>query len=174
VDSFSCAKVSSCRGSIAIDLLPDFHTKCIWWLQLLTNLDIAGVAGAAVPTIPPPTYGTLTCADVSAFGFPLKKDCEEALKKVPPGKPEVCTLQFQTEYDYVTVGTCTIHTYSSGGRAHCLDRDLIRKGVKEILGQCSKTHDYEAYTGGEYQWLTSADIEGTKGEGVRLIKAPIK
>ena len=141
---------------------------------MLTNLDISGVAGAAVPTYPPPTYGTLTCADVSAYGFPLKKDCEEALKKVPPGKPKFCTYIYRPEFDYITVGTCTIHTYSSGGRAHCLDRNLIRKGVEEILGQCSKTHDYEAYTGGEYQWSNKGEARGTKGEGVRLVKASIK
>ncbi|KAF8428221.1 hypothetical protein EV426DRAFT_571549 [Tirmania nivea] len=125
------------------------------------------VAGAAVP----PTYGALTCTEVSAIGFPLKKDCEAALAQITPGEPEVCTLQFQTVYDYEPVGTCVIQTYSTqNGRAHCLNGDWIIKGIKKILARCTSEQDYGSseYTGGEYEWSAKDD------EGVRLLAAPIE
>ena len=51
--------------------------------------------------------------------------------------------------------------------AHCLDGNLIIKGGKKILADC--TGDQE-YTGGQYEWSTVGD----KGEGVRLIRAPLE
>ncbi|RPB27460.1 hypothetical protein L211DRAFT_834321 [Terfezia boudieri ATCC MYA-4762] len=127
------------------------------------------VSGAAVY---PRAYGTLTCAEVSAFGFPLKKDCEAALAKVPPGNPEVCTQQFQPEMDYITVESCTIHTYSDRGMAHCLNRDMIRKGGKKILTSCTfetQCCPSEVYTGGQYEWFTQG-----KKEGFKFVKAPVE
>ncbi|KAF8449921.1 hypothetical protein BGX38DRAFT_1142343 [Terfezia claveryi] len=136
------------------------------------------VAGAAVPKhgAAVPKHGPLTCADVTADGFPLREDCEAALDQVEPGEPKVCTLQFQTEYDFVTVGTCTIHTFSTRGMAHCLNRDEIRNGVEAILKYCSVNPQgsYKEYTGGRYEWMKSADINGTHSEGVKLVEAPTK
>ena len=135
------------------------------------NLNITGVAGVAVPRA---AAGNLTCTKISTVGLPLAADCEAALAKVQPwpvGEPKFCTLQFQPEYDYVTVGTCTIHTYSTGGNAHCLDENKIIEGVKEILKSCRFDFGEATgkYTGGQYQWSTSTD--GKKYEGVRLVKA---
>jgi len=129
---------------------------------LLTSLNIAGVAGAAIQGRQVPT-GTLTCTPISPLGFPLKADCVAALAKVKPVKPEICLTVFKTESDYVTVGTCTVHTYSYHGKAHCLDGKLIIKGGKEILKRCT----FENYTGGQYEWETAT--EG--GEGVKLIRS---
>jgi len=149
---------------------PLICTKSMWWLQLLTDLHIADITGAtaATPTVPPPTYGTLTCTDADLIELPVKKDCGAVFKKVIPGEPGPCTLQSQTEYDYVTVGTCTIHTFSTGGRAHCLNSDLIIKGVEEILKRCTTNPQgtCEGNSGREYGWSS------TGAEGVRLVASP--
>ena len=131
---------------------------CITSLQLLMNVNIAAVAGARIP-IAPPTYGTLTCAQVSA----LKKDCEAALAKVTLGKPYPCVDVLMFEYNLVKVGTCTIQTYSNRGRAQCLDHDLVIQGGNQILDRCiSNAVAYEDYTGGQFEWVT--------GEGVMFVR----
>ena len=137
------------------------------------NLNIKGVAGFAVPRA---EAVNPTCTEVSIIGFPLAADCEAALAEVKPVEPQACTKIFQTEYDYVTVGTCTIHTYSTTrGMAHCLDGNNIIKGVKEILKSCRFDFGEATgkYTGGQYEWSTRTDPDGKKGEGVRLVRAPI-
>ena len=139
------------------------------------NLNITGVAGVAVPRAEA-AAGNLTCTEISAFRFPLAADCKLALDKVKPVEPTFCTEVFKTEYDYVTVGTCTIHTYSTTrGKAHCLDGKNIIKGVKEILKSCRFDFGEATgkYTGGQYEWSTRIDTDGKKGEGVRLVGAPI-
>ncbi|RPB27462.1 hypothetical protein L211DRAFT_865638 [Terfezia boudieri ATCC MYA-4762] len=125
------------------------------------------VAGATVPPLRP-----LTCDEVSAVGFPLKNDCVAALAQIRRGEPEACTLQISYEFDYPPFGSCTIQTYSSGGAAHCLNGDRIHRGVNAILNHCTVNPQgtLEEYTGGQYQWKNSAEVEGIKGEGVRVVE----
>jgi len=137
----------------------------------ISNVNIAGVAGAAVQVRQINQTGTLTCTHISTIGFPLKDDCTAALAKVKPINPPSCTEIFQPQYDYVTVGTCTIHTYSTTrGMAHCLDGNLIIKGGKEILANCTSIIGDQEYTGGQYEWST----DGENGEGVRFVRAPLQ
>ncbi|RPB26737.1 hypothetical protein L211DRAFT_866219 [Terfezia boudieri ATCC MYA-4762] len=120
------------------------------------------VAGAAVHVRQDDTVGPLICVRISPLGFPLINDCVAALANVAPIKPEFCTLQFQTEANYKTVGTCAIQTYSyRNGNAGCLDGNLIIKGGKEILRGCT----YKEYTGGQYKWSANDN------EGVRFARA---
>ncbi|RPB27461.1 hypothetical protein L211DRAFT_865637 [Terfezia boudieri ATCC MYA-4762] len=129
------------------------------------------VAQAAVYIRQTYQTGTLTCTKFSTIGLPLKDDCAAALAKVAPVEPQACTKQFETEYDYVTVGTCTIHTYSTTrGMAHCLDGNLIIKGGEEILENCTSIIGDQEYTGGQYEWSTV----GENGEGVSFIRAPLE
>ncbi|KAF8449920.1 hypothetical protein BGX38DRAFT_1269721 [Terfezia claveryi] len=115
--------------------------------------------------------GNLTCTNFSTIGLPLKDDCAAALAKVAPVNPQTCTKIFQTEYDYVTVRTCKILTYSTTrGMAHCLDGNLIIKGGKEILANCTTIIGDQEHTGGQYEWST----DGENGEGVRFIRAPLE
>ena len=131
--------------------------------MMATNLNISGSAG-------PQAYATFTCTQDSAYGFPLKKDCAAALDKVSPVTPQACTKQFQAEYNCVTVGTCTIHTYSSRGMAHCLDHGLMIRGGKDILARCTFTQGYssEEYTEGQYEWTAHGS-----SEGIKFVKASI-
>ena len=48
----------------------------------------------------------------------------------------------------MTVGTCTVRTYSGTGRAHCLTRSQIEDGIISIGEVCS---DGE-YIGGSVSW----------------------
>ena len=140
---------------------------------MLTNLNIAGVAGAAVLARQADPTGILTCTKFSIQGPPLKPDCVAALAKVAPVNPRVCTEIFRPQYDYVTVGTCTIHTYSTTrGMAHCLDGNLIIKGGNKILAGCTSIigDPGQEYAMGQYEWST----DGENGEGVRFIRAPIE
>ena len=110
---------------------------------------------------PPPV---LHCAEIT-YSAPFIADCEKALEQVAPVKPEFCTFIFAQQQDIVTVGSCTIHTYSERGSAHCLDGNDIRSGVKAILCSCTK----DSYTQGSYTWTP----EGELRDGVKLIKSAI-
>ncbi|RPB27466.1 hypothetical protein L211DRAFT_834327 [Terfezia boudieri ATCC MYA-4762] len=128
------------------------------------------VSGAALQVRQTNGTATLSCTQISIIGFPLKDDCAAALAQVKPIKPKFCIEVFRPELDYITVGTCTIHTYSTTrGMAHCLDGNLIIKGGKEILANCASIIGEQEYTGGHYEWSTV----GENGEGVRFIRAPL-
>ncbi|KAF8430380.1 hypothetical protein EV426DRAFT_570534 [Tirmania nivea] len=119
------------------------------------------VAGAAILAHLQDQIIPRFCTPISPSGFPLKDDCAAALAKIAPIKPRICTEQFQTEFDLVTVGTCRIRTFSyTSGKAHCLDGGLIITAGNAILAGCT----FENYTGGQYEWLLNSD-------GVRFVKA---
>jgi len=103
----------------------------------------------------------LTC-DVSINKCdPKISDCRRALQKIKPGRPRFCPFIFKPENDAATFGSCTIHTYSAGGRTLCLSGDDIIKGVKAILNGCVKGGN----TAGQYQFTDNVK------EGVRLISS---
>ena len=112
-----------------------------------------------IDEFPPPG---LICADTIPTS-PLIDDCIKAFELVEPVTPIACTFQFQTQDDFRTAGTCTVHTYSEFGRAHCLNRSLIRSGILDILGGCSD----DMFTQGSYTWTA----EGEPREGVKLIRS---
>ena len=109
--------------------------------------------------LPPPG---LICADTIPTS-PLIDDCIKAFELVEPVTPIACTLDWRSQDDFRTVGTCTIRTYSAFGRAHCLNRSLIRSGILDILAGCSD----DTFTQGSYTWTA----EGDPVEGVRLMSA---
>ena len=110
------------------------------------------------PTFPPPGY---TCTPpYDASSAPLVEDCKLALQQVTPGQPEICTQQIQTGMDFVTVGTCTVHTYSAHGKAHCLNGDDIRGAIWSIIHLCSS----DGFTRGSFTWTP----EGASADGVTL------
>jgi len=112
-----------------------------------------------IDEFPPPG---LTCTATTPTS-PLIGDCVMAFEQIEPGEPGACILIFQTEVDFITVGTCTVHTYSQRGRAHCLNRDKIRSGILNILGPCSDG----GFTEGSYTWTG----EDEPREGVKLIRS---
>ncbi|KAF8463074.1 hypothetical protein BDZ91DRAFT_784159 [Kalaharituber pfeilii] len=120
---------------------------------------VQGVIGTAIPV-------SVKCFPIDDCS-PFVADCQQALKQVPKtsGEPEFCTTVWLPEYNLTTAGTCTIQTYSdTRGKAHCLDNDKIRDGVKKILSSCTSAAKVE----GQYEWST---VPGVGGEGVRLISA---
>ena len=132
------------------------------WTAVLA-LAAAMPQSSSVPTndtlFPPPG---LTCTETSPTS-PLVDDCILAYLQIEPGNPEFCILVFLTQDDFKTVGTCTVHTYSESGRAHCLNRDNIRSGILDILGPCSNNGSIQ----GSYTWTA----EDQPREGVKLIRS---
>ena len=94
---------------------------------------------------------------------PFFEDCLDAYQKITPGDPEVCIMIISEQWDYITVGTSTVHTYSQAGNAHCLNGDYIRKGVLDILSKCTKD--------GQAQGSSTWTKEGNPREGVKLIRS---
>jgi len=135
-------------------------------LTLISGLFFSSQAlAAAMPqsstpttTFPPPG---LTCP-ATYTNAPLIADCEAALKQITAGPaPQICTDIFTVEKPIKTVGTCTVQTYSSRGKAHCLAGDNIRAGVRVIIDSCKST----VFTQGSYTWT-----QDPNRDGVRLIK----
>ena len=114
------------------------------------------------PTVFPPP-GRQCAKTYSASTSPLIADCEKALNKISAGDPpQICTAMFLPQKDIVTVGTCTVRTYSEEGNAHCLGGSNIRAGVRAVLDGCKK----DTYTQGSYTWTPAS----AKRDGVSLIK----
>ena len=94
---------------------------------------------------------------------PLWQNCQEAYENIVPGDPQACPSISREQYYYVTIGTCTIQTYSQLGRAHCLNGYDIQNGILEILARCTKDEGVQ----GSYTWTK----EGNPREGVMLVYA---
>ena len=105
----------------------------------------------------------LYCGPISPDS-PHYHDCDEAYQRIESRPPQlICGLgPPQYQHDVITVGTCTVHTYSQKGNAHCLDRNHILTGIENIMHACLTDDDY---TQGYYTWTK----EGQKREGVKLI-----
>ena len=72
----------------------------------------------------------------------------------------------QNQYDVITVDTCTVHTYSQKGNAHCLDQGYILGGIDDIMRKCS----INGYSQGSFTWTR----EGEPREGVKLIRSTFR
>jgi len=132
---------------------------------LIAGLFLLSQGAAAAPASDAGDLGTLTCADPTYNSdYPTIADCEKAIAMVKPFNTKFCINKWIPEFDAATYGTCTVHTYSTTrGKAHCLSGMLIIKGGNAIIASCPNY----GFTGGQYQWTT----DGSKGEGVRLIKS---
>ena len=110
---------------------------------------------------PPPGS---TCTEITN-NSPLYDDCKTASQRIRIRPREIdCELELpQSQHDVITVGTCTVHTYSQRDNAHCLDHNEIHTGIENILSECSKN----GYTQGSYTWTR----EGRLRVGVKLIRS---
>ena len=112
-------------------------------------------------SFPPPG---LVCAPLTNDS-PLFHDCDEAYQQIISKLPEV-TCGFKPhkhQYDFKTVRSCTVHTYSQTGNAHCVRHVALLTGIDNILHSCSNN----GYTQGSYTWTR----EGEPREGVKLIRS---
>ena len=74
--------------------------------------------------------------------------------------PPDCTSTIFEQWDYITVGTCTVHTYSQLLSAACIDPSFIQGSVKYILDRCADSGGVQ----GSFTWTT----ENGWREGVKL------
>ena len=103
----------------------------------------------------------LTCTiTIPGSPIPFVRDCIEAYKKI--GHPQ-CTPIIRYLYDYITVGTCTVLTYSENGLATCPDPDFIRRSVRIILDKCTNGEKVQ----GSFTWTSKSSPR----EGVKLIRS---
>ena len=112
-------------------------------------------------SFPPPGP---TCTRITT-NSPLYNDCKAASQRIKFSPPDFdCGfIPPQNQNDVITVGTCTVRTYSQGGNANCLDRNHILNGIENILRECSTN----GYTQGSYTWTQ----EGEPRKGVKLIRS---
>ena len=110
-------------------------------------------------SFPPPG---LDCGPIN-FDSPHYEDCDEAYRQIKSSPLQlICGFgQPQYQHDVITIGTCTVHTYSQKGNAHCLNRNHILAGIEDIMHTCLTD---DGYTQGSYTWTK----EGQQREGVSL------
>lgn len=130
---------------------------CIVALALAAAMPQSSVL--PIEEFPPPGS---TCTEISP-NSPLLDDCIRAWEEIEPRESTICPTIFLTQHVFKTVGTCTVHTYSELGKAHCLNRDDIGEGILKILVPCSNTK----FTGGSWTWTP----EGQPREGVKLVRS---
>ncbi|KAF8460073.1 hypothetical protein BDZ91DRAFT_833441, partial [Kalaharituber pfeilii] len=94
---------------------------------------------------------------------PYSPDCLQAINKIIHS--DVCIMMYAETANISTVGSCTIQTFSSIGRAACLTSEAgkIRYAAKQILEHCVVPEE-QAYA------LKSKRDGAWKGKGEMVVK----